>query len=116
MLCAAGAAGADSTAPAGRLHPFFLQEDPIIDGPSSFWLMAATDHQPHALLWCESDDDWDEILKVDGVAVSAMTRDEMIQSLFHHGGGPAHLTAKAQSGPARSIDCYPSDAPEPAVH
>lgn len=101
---------------AGRLRPFFLQEDPIIDGPSSFWLMAATDHQPHALLWSESDDDWDEILKVDGVSVAAMTHDEMIQSLFHHGGGPAHLTVKAKSGPARTLDCYPSDTPEPAAH
>jgi hypothetical protein len=48
------------------------------------------------------------------VSVAALTHDEIIRSLFHHGGVPAHLTVKPRSGPSRALDCFASESSKPA--
>ncbi len=98
----------------GPRHPYFLQENPDVNEPSSYWLIPANDGAPHRLLWCNSGDDWDQILEVDGVYLAGLPLEKVVASLFPSDGRPVHVTVRARSGEVRTLECFASAAGKPA--
>lgn len=76
-----------------------------MDNPSSYYLMPANDGKPHSVLWCDTADDWDQILKIDGVRVADLTRAQILAEMFPADGHPVQVTVRPRTGPVRSFDC-----------
>jgi hypothetical protein len=119
LYLAAACEEVDSSADAqamtqGQRHPYFLQENPDMTEPSTYWLLPATDGQPHRLLWCISEDDWDQILEVDGVYLAGLPLEKVVASLFPSDGRPVQATVRTRSGDVRTLECFASAAGKPA--
>jgi hypothetical protein len=111
LQAGAGTLFCDSSPPASRetsgLNPYLYQENLIIDGPSDYWLIAVPRSRPVTrALWCNTSDQWDEILRVDGQSVHYLTHDEIAAYFSGTHGWPVHLIVSSRSGGTRRVDCF----------